>query len=73
MVPVIVVISENMFQSGSGTKATFPVTIITAIVSPIALPNPRMIAADTPDMAAGKTTFMVVSHLEAPIASDASL
>ena len=53
--------------------AEFPVTIITAMVSPMALPTPRMIAAEIPEMAAGTTTFVVVSHLVAPMARDASL
>ena len=51
----------------------FPVSIRTAIVSPMALPIPSMMAADTPDTAAGRTTLTMDSHLVAPIAREASL
>ncbi len=73
MVEVIGLILLNTLNMGSGTIAEFPQTIITAMVSPTALPIPSIIAADIPDMAAGVTTFIVVSHLVAPMAMDASL
>ena len=47
-------------------------TILTAIVSPKALPNPRNIAASTPGPEARKMTFFTVSHFVAPKESDAS-
>jgi hypothetical protein len=50
----------------------FPITMLTAIVSPNALPNPRNIAASTPGPEARKITFFTVSHFVAPRESDAS-
>ena len=55
-----------------GMSSWFPMTILTAIVSPNALPNPRNIAASTPGPAARKMTFFIVSHFVAPTESDAS-
>ena len=70
----MVLISEKMFHMGSGNMAgLFPVTIMTAIVSPMALPIPRMAAAEIPDIAAGTMTLIVVSQRVAPMARDASL
>ena len=73
MVPVSVLMRPKTFHRGSGITGEFPVSIRTAIVSPIALPTPRMIAAEIPEIAAGTTTLTIVSHLVAPIAWDASL
>ncbi len=64
---------DNTFQIGSGTTAAFPVTIRTAMVSPIALPIPRMIAAVIPERAAGMITLLIVCQPVAPIASEPSL
>ena len=72
-VAVMVLSVEKTFHIGSGKMAVFPVTIMTAIVSPMALPIPRMTAADIPEAAAGTMTFIMVSHLVAPMASEASL
>jgi len=72
MVPVRVLIRENTFHSGSGMTGEFPVSMRTAMVSPMALPIPRMIAADIPERAAGMTTLTMESHLVAPMARDAS-
>ncbi len=72
IVPVSVLMSENTFQRGSGITGEFPVSISTAMVSPIALPMPSMKAAEIPDIAAGTTTLVIDSHFVAPIASDAS-
>src|SRR5271157_160346 len=56
-----------------GMRRAFPATIMTAMVSPTALPIPRMKLARIPDRAAGRTTLQMVCHLVAPIAMDASL
>ena len=50
----------------------FTNVIKTTIVSPIARPTPKIIAVNTPDLAAGNTTRMIVSHLFAPSANEAS-
>ena len=55
-----------------GIWTEFPPTNIIAIVSPIALPQPKTIAASIPDFAAGTTTLNVVSICEAPSARDPS-
>ena len=52
--------------------AAFPVTIRTAMVSPIARPMPRMMAAVIPEMAAGTTTRTIVCHFVAPSAREPS-
>src|SRR5690554_3505273 len=57
----------------SGIAVAFPVTIKTVIVSPIALPNPKIQAAIIPEPAAGNTTFNMLTHLFPPKAYDASL
>ena len=44
-----------------------PIIIVTAIVSPIALPNANRTPAIIPDNAAGKITENIVFHLLAPI------
>ncbi len=53
-------------------RAAFPVTIITAIVSPITLPMPSMTAASIPGRAAYATMRHVVCHFVAPMAIAAS-
>ncbi len=50
----------------------FPVTMITAIVSPTALPIPRMIAAVIPGSAAGSRTRAIVCQWVAPSAREPS-
>ena len=52
--------------------AALPETIRTIIVSPIARPKPRIIAAPMPGIAAGKTTRSAVCVFDAPRASEAS-
>ncbi len=52
--------------------AALPATIRTAMVSPIALPIPRMIAAAIPDSAAGTITRLIVCHRVAPMAREPS-
>ena len=70
MVPVIVAAGEKI---PCGMTATFPVMSSTAIVSPMALPIPRIMDEKIPDFAAGRITFVIVSRLSAPSAYDASL
>ena len=70
--PVIVLMGENTFVIGLGMMAALPVTIITAMVSPIALPIPRIMAAVIPDRAEGTITLLIVCHLVAPIDREAS-
>ena len=53
-------------------RAALPVTIITAIVSPMARPMPSMTAVRMPERAAGTTTRQIVCHWVAPIARPAS-
>ena len=56
-----------------GMIKLFPATKITAIVSPIALPNPNTIAVIIPDLAAGTTTLKIVPISEdTPSANDPS-
>ena len=52
-----------------GILAALPVTIITAIVSPMARPMPSMTAMTMPERAAGSTTRQIVCHCVAPMAS----
>jgi hypothetical protein len=56
-----------------GILAAFPVTIMTAMVSPIARPMPSMTAIEIPERAAGATTCQMVCQRVAPIARAASL
>ncbi len=56
-----------------GATATFPVTKIIAIVSPIALPMPRTIAVIIPDRADGRIIFLMVCQCVAPRAKEPSL
>ena len=53
----------------SGIIAWFPATITTAIVSPMALPIPRIIPDITPDFAAGITVLKILLSFVAPRAS----
>ncbi|KAF5037333.1 hypothetical protein DSECCO2_565740 [anaerobic digester metagenome] len=71
-VPVRVRTGERTFVIGDGMIAALPVTIRTAMVSPMARPMPRMIAAVIPENAAGTTTCRIVCHRVAPRASDPS-
>ena len=45
----------------------FPIIIVTAIVSPIALPRASKTPPVIPDIAAGIITLKIVVHLDAPI------
>ena len=45
----------------------FPIIIVTAIVSPMALPNESNTPPVIPDIADGRRTLKIVVHLEAPI------
>ena len=56
-----------------GNAVEFPATSITAIVSPNALPIPRITPASIPDLAAGTVTLNIVSIFDAPNARDPSL
>jgi hypothetical protein len=55
-----------------GSSTLFPATMITAMVSPIARPIPRMTAATSPARAAGSTTPVIVCHWVAPSAYEPS-
>ena len=57
---------------GLGMIAVFPVTIRTAMVSPIARPIPRMIAAAMPESAPGTMTRLIVCQRVAPTAREPS-
>ena len=63
---------ESTFQIGLGMMAAFPVTMMTAMVSPIARPIPRIIAAAIPERAAGTMTRLIVCQRVAPVARDPS-
>ena len=52
--------------------AAIPAAITTIIVSPIALDTANKTAPTIPGRAAGKTTFLIVSDLVAPIAREPS-
>src|SRR5579883_1613396 len=52
---------------------TFPITIVTAIVSPTALASPSIAAAKIPDLAYGNTALEMTSHFVAPRDNIASL
>src|SRR6266849_1307055 len=68
-------ITEARVYEGLNNEARIsgrlPITIVTAIVSPIARPRPRITAPAIPGAPFPKTTS-VVSHLVAPTASAAS-
>src|SRR2546428_56894 len=55
-----------------GICGEFPITINTAIVSPMARPMPRITPVRIPGLAAGNSTLQIVCHLVAPRANDAS-
>jgi hypothetical protein len=55
-----------------GITAAPPATMSTTMVSPTALPMPRMMAVEMPEPAAGITTLVRVCHRLAPSARDAS-
>ena len=72
MVAVIVRTGIRNELSVSGKRAALPVTIITAIVSPMARPTPSIIAVRMPERAAGTVTRQMVCQRVAPNASAAS-
>lgn len=49
--------STNTVEDRSRTRGWLPATMITAMVSPIARPTPRITAAIMPDFAAGTTVI----------------
>jgi hypothetical protein len=55
-----------------GITGALPVTIMTAMVSPIERPIPSMTAVSTPERAAGRVTRQMVCHWVAPSARAAS-
>ncbi len=57
-------------QTECGIFTEFPATIITAMVSPTALPMARMTLAMIPDFAARIVTIWIVCHVVAPSARD---
>jgi len=71
IVAVMVRRGRRMESKRVGITGAFPVTIITAMVSPNALPTPNITAVSTPDLAAGKVTPQMVCHLVAPSANAA--
>ena len=56
-----------------GKRGELPITICTAMVSPMALAIAKMIAVRIPGEAAGTRTLRIVCQRVAPKASDASL
>ena len=54
-------------------SAAFPMTIVTAIVSPIARPRPSIAAPEMPAREYGSTAILIISQRVAPSASAASL
>ena len=68
MVAVIVRVESRRLAE---TMLALPLAMSTTIVSPIARPKPRATAANTPGIAAGKTTCQAAFHFDAPKASDA--
>jgi hypothetical protein len=55
-----------------GTSSALPATMITAMVSPMARPIPRITAATSPDRAARKRTMVTVCQRVAPRAIEPS-
>ncbi len=53
-------------KSDAAISCRFPITIVTAIVSPNARPNPRITAPTIPDRAYGTTAVQAASHRVAP-------
>ncbi len=72
IVAVIVRTGRKIAARDAGSTAAFPVTIMTAMVSPMARPMPSMTAVRMPDRAAGTTTRQMVCHFVAPMARPAS-
>jgi len=72
MVAVMVRTGRNRESTLSGMRPALPVTIITAMVSPMARPMPSMTAVTMPERAAGTTMRQMVCHSVAPMASPAS-
>ncbi len=72
MVAVMVRTGINSELMSSAMRAALPVTINTAIVSPMARPTPSIIAVRMPDLPAFTVTIQMVCHLVAPSASAAS-
>ncbi len=69
MVAVMVRAGRKSAYHSRGMRAALPVTIITAIVSPMARPMPSMTAMITPERAEGMTTRQMVCQWVAPMAS----
>ena len=69
ILPVRLLTGENI---DSGNLTVLPATMITAIVSPIARPMPKTIAAIIPDFTSGNTMCQVVCHWVAPKAKEPS-
>ena len=65
---VSVIVLPNTSTSGSGSLVTFPRMTTAAIVSPMARPTPRMMAAEMPEKAVGSVTLVVVCQSVAPSA-----
>lgn len=57
----------------SGIKLELPISIVTAIVSPNALPNESKIPAKIPDLTYGTITLLITSYFVAPRENAASL
>ncbi len=72
MVAVMVRTGMNSAWRSTGMRAALPVTIMTAMVSPMARPMPSMTAVTMPERAAGTTTRQMVCQRVAPMASEAS-
>ena len=62
----------NILLRGFGNIGFDPVTNKIAMVSPMALPIPNIIAVVIPEEALGKTTLEIVCHLFAPMPREAS-
>ena len=68
-------VAANVRIESVGEKermGALPEAISTIIVSPIARPKPRTLAARTPGIAAGSTTRAAVCQEDAPMAIDPS-
>ena len=66
-----VVISRTVPKM-EGICTTLPATMITAMVSPMALPTPKITPAKIPDFAAGTVTLKIVFTGVVPRAREAS-
>ena len=66
MVAVMVRTGLKKASRPRGIRAALPVTIITAMVSPMARPMPSITAMMMPERAAGSTTRQMVCQWVAP-------